>query len=97
MATVKIGRAAENSPTQKAKQSWYVDAEGNPTTDASKATLHIAEKGQMIMPNIAAKYGFVDGDIADKKKAQAPAENKAVTKPSDIKVADTKPKVEAKK
>lgn len=83
MATLKIGKAAENSPTQTAKQSWYVDEDGNPTTDASKAALHIAEKGQMIMPDVATKYGFVDGDIKGKEpkaeaKGQTPTENKAV-------------------
>lgn len=95
MATLKVGRASDNelSATQKAKQTWYADAEGNPTTDASKAAQHIAEKGRPILPHIATKYGFVDGDISKKgeAKGQAPSENKAVES-KESKTADPKAK-----
>lgn len=104
MATLKVGKASdqEAKPTQTASKDWYVDADGNPTNDSSLATQHIASKGQEILPHIATKYGFVDGAPKAKNapKAQAPAENKAVEKPSDIKVADNRPganKVEVKK
>ena len=91
MATLKVGRASDNEPkpTQKAKETFYADAEGNVTTDAEKSVLHLTDKGQPILPHIAAKYGFVDGDIKGKAKAepvkesvevkkQEPTENKAV-------------------
>lgn len=107
MATVKIGRASDNEakPTQKAKQTFYADAEGNVTTDSANAALHLTNKGEDILPHIAAKYGFVDGDVPAKAskaeaKATAPAENKAVETKSDINVADNRPganKVEVKK
>jgi hypothetical protein len=100
MATVKVGRASDNEPkpTQKAKQTWYADASGVPTTDASKAAFHLAEKGQDILPSVAAKYGFVDGDVPGKAveapkaeaKAQAPTENKAVDMAKDQKPAAKK-------
>lgn len=82
MATVKIGRASDNEakPTMKAKESWYLDDAGNPTTDVSKAAAHIAEKGQDILPHIAAKYGFEDGTIAPKAVKQAAADAEAAEK-----------------
>lgn len=82
MATLKIGRASDNEakPTMKAKQSWYVDAEGKPTIDASKAAFHLAEKGQEILPHVANKWGFVDGDIPSKVIKQSAEESAAAEK-----------------
>jgi len=108
MATVKINRASDNEPrsNQKAKQDWYADAEGNVSNDSSTASFHIAAKGQEILPHIAAKYGFVDGEVAKGRKAeaagqqseskgQAPTENKAAESKADPKpvsmAADQKP------
>ena len=82
MATLKIGRASntEAKPTQKAKQTWYADADGNPTTDATKAAVHLTDKGSEVLPHVAAKYGFVDGDIPTKSKTVAEAVEKVEEK-----------------
>jgi hypothetical protein len=82
MATVKIGRASDREvkPTMKAKESWYLDAQGNPTTDVEKAASHIAEKGQDILPHIATKYGFENGTIAPKAIKQSAADAEAAEK-----------------
>ncbi len=76
MATVKVGRASDNEakPTQKAKQTWYADADGVPTTDSSKAAFHLTNKGQDILPHVARKYGFENGDIAPKVVKQSAAD-----------------------
>jgi hypothetical protein len=79
MATVKIGRASDNEakPTQTAKQTWYADEFGVPTTDAEKARTRIAEKGQEILPHVVAKYGFENGTVAEKAAKQMAAEVEA--------------------
>jgi hypothetical protein len=76
MATLKVGKASDNEakPTQQAKQTWYADADGIPTTDSSKAAFHLTNKGEDILPHVALKYGFVDGDIAPKVIKQSAAE-----------------------
>jgi hypothetical protein len=80
MATVKIGAAYEESPSQMAKETWYADETGELTNDSSKAAFHIAEKGQLIQPAMVRKYGFVEGKPPGKseEKGGGPAEDKAV-------------------
>ena len=85
MATVKIGRASDNEPkpTMKASKDWYVDANGNPTNNPADAAFHIATKGQEILPHVAAKYGFVDGDIPAKAIKQSAEDAEAAEKAAE--------------
>jgi hypothetical protein len=86
MATVKIGAAYEESPTQTAKETWYADENGELTTDSAKAAFHITNKGELIQPAMVRKYGFVEGkppskegkEGAAEEKGGGPAEDKAV-------------------
>lgn len=75
---------ADNLPSSiknmKAKKTYYLDKDGNVTTDQTKGEIRITREGAFIPPHIAVRYGFQDGEIkAEKAKANksaAPSENK---------------------
>jgi hypothetical protein len=79
MATLKIrpASAQEAKPNQTAKETWYADADGVPTTDAAKGVTRIAEAGQEILPHVVAKYGFEKGTVAEQTSKQMADDAKA--------------------
>jgi hypothetical protein len=51
-----------------AKETYYLDENGQITTDAEDGVRRIARKGSTINPAVAKIYKFVDGEPVKKKK-----------------------------
>jgi hypothetical protein len=74
-----------------ADKNYFLDEDGNVTTDAAQAARLLVYKGQPLDERTAAKYGFntkvsrkTEADEKDESDAKgtAPTENKAVKSPA---------------